>query len=101
MARTRHMMDRMNHRGITQDLVDLTLQHGRSQQDKYVLDRKVLQHLLTEVRERERTILRALDKGGVVVVECENHLVTTYTPKSYDRRRVREDFRERKWSFTE
>ena len=55
MSRTRHMMDRMNQRGIPQDFVDLALQHGEFKQDKYVLNRKALQHLLDELRECERT----------------------------------------------
>jgi Domain of unknown function (DUF4258) len=97
MTHTRHMMTRMNHRGIPQDLVDLALEHGEVLQDKYVLGRKTLERLLTEIRDRERTIIRALDKGGVVVVESDNRLITTYTKGSYDRRRARAYVRERKW----
>jgi len=52
---------------------------------------------LAENRDRQRTIIRALDKAGVVVVEDGNRLITTYTKKSYDRRRARAYVRERKW----
>jgi hypothetical protein len=97
MDRTRHMQTRMNHRGISQDLVDLVLELGEVQQDKYVLDRKTLERLLTETRCLERTIIRALDKGGMVVVETDNRLITTYTKNSYDRRRARAYVRDRKW----
>jgi hypothetical protein len=91
------MIARMNQRGITQDLVDLALQYGECQHDKYVLTRKGLQHLLGALRDLERTVLRALDKGGVVVVEEAGELITTYSTKSYDRRRTRSFVRERQW----
>jgi hypothetical protein len=97
MTHTRHMRTRMNHRGIPQDLVELVLQHGEVQQDKYVLDRKTLEHLLADTRCLERTIIRALDKGGVVVVETDNRLITTYAKNSYDRRRARTYVRGRRW----
>src|SRR5262245_60916387 len=97
MARTRHMTTRMNQRGITQDLADLALEYGECQQDKYVLTRKGLEQLLATLRQTERTVIRALDKGGVVVVEDSGQLITTYSAKSYDRRRVRAYVRERKW----
>jgi hypothetical protein len=87
----------MNHRGMTQDLVDLALQHGELHGDKYVLGRKGLQNLLEDLRGLQRTVMRALDKGGVVVVEEADQLITTYSAKSYDRRRARAYVRERKW----
>jgi hypothetical protein len=97
MTHTRHMQTRMNHRGIPQDLVDLAREHGEVQQDRYVLGRKTLERLLAETRRLERTIIRALDKGGLVVVETDNRLITTYTKKSYDRRRARSYVRNRQW----
>jgi hypothetical protein len=97
MIHTKHMSTRMNHRGITGDLVDLALEFGECQGDRYVLNRKILERLLAELRDRQRRIIRALDKGGVVVVEESGQLITTYTAKSYDRRRARSYVRERKW----
>jgi hypothetical protein len=97
MAHTRHMLTRMNHRGFTQDLVDLALGYGECQHDKYVLTRKGLERLLADLRDLERTVLGALDKGGVVVIEEGNQLITTYAAKSYDRRRARAYVRERQW----
>jgi hypothetical protein len=97
MSRTRHMMSRMNHRGIGKDLVDLVLEYGECQQDKYVLNRNSLERLLSELRDLERTVIRAIGKRGVVVVEDEGQLITTYTAKSYDRRRTRGYVRNRTW----
>jgi hypothetical protein len=87
----------MNHRGLTQDLVDLALGYGERQNDKHVLNRKGLERLLSDLRGLERTVIRALDKGGVVVVEDTGQPITTYTAKSYNRRRARAYVRQRKW----
>lgn len=97
MGYTKHMITRMNQRGITQDLVALARQYGECQHDKYVLTRKGLQRLLNGLRDLERTVLRALDKGGIVVVEESGQLITTYSTKSYGRRRTRSFVRERQW----
>jgi len=88
---THHFEHRMNQRGMTRDLIDLALEYGEIEQDRHVLDRKRLQRLLDQHRRIERTILRAMDKGGVVVVEDNGSLITTYTAESYDRRKKHKD----------
>jgi hypothetical protein len=75
---TRHMAARMNQRGIPRDFVDLALEYGEIDQDKRVLNRKCLQRILDDLRSTTRKVIRALDKGGVVVVEANGHLLTTY-----------------------
>ena len=79
MAKTRHFQARMSQRGIRQDLVDLTLRFGEDDQDRRVLGAKALQQMLDELRSLERQVLRALGKGGIVVVEADGMLITTYT----------------------
>jgi hypothetical protein len=88
MAKTRHIGKRMSQRGTRQILVDLTLQFGDGVDDRCVLGRKGLEQLLRELRELERTTKRALDKGGIVVVQADGALITTYDVDSYDRRRA-------------
>jgi hypothetical protein len=85
---TKHMQARMSKRGIPGELVDLVRQFGRDDQDRLVLNRKDLRGLLDEVRGLERVVLRALDKGGVVVVEADGALLTAYNANSFDRRRI-------------
>jgi hypothetical protein len=84
---TKHMQGRMSQRGITADLVELVRQFGHDDQDRLVLNRKDLHGLLNGLRGLERTVLKALDKGGVVVVETGGALITTYNHDSFDRRR--------------
>lgn len=68
----------MSQRGIPRELVDLVYQFGREEQDKIVLDGRDLRSLLDAVRCLQRTVIKAIDKGGVAVVEAEGALLTTY-----------------------
>ena len=75
---THHMDVRMNQRGITADLVSLALEHGKWQGDRCRLDRKGLKELIANIYQTRAAALRALDKGGLEVVEAEAQLITTY-----------------------
>jgi len=78
MSRTKHIGKRMSQRGIKQSLVDLTVQFGENIGDKCILGRKGLILLLDKLRELERTAIQAIDKGGIVVVQANGSLITTY-----------------------
>ncbi|MCE7796526.1 hypothetical protein LWE61_08115 [Sphingobium sufflavum] len=85
---TRHMDLRMNQRGIPGALVDLVLSHGHWDGDACKLDRKDLCKLKAEVEMLRSTVLKALDKGGLAVVEAGGALVTAYArPKSRSNRK--------------
>ena len=75
---TKHMDVRMNQRGIPGALVELVLSHGRWDGDACKLDRKDLCKLKAEVETLRSTVLKALDKGGLAVVEAGGKLVTAY-----------------------
>lgn len=75
---TRHMDARMNQRGIPAALVDLVLLHGRWDGDACKLDRKDLFNLKDDVEKLRSTVLKALDKGGLAVVEAGGALITAY-----------------------
>jgi hypothetical protein len=78
----------MSQRGINQDVIDLTRQFGEIDQDRVVLGRKGLSRLLQAIRRIERVAMKALDKGGVVVVEDGGSLITTYRADSFDGRKA-------------
>lgn len=82
---TLHLDQRMNQRGITRRLLDLTLAHGTWEGDRCVLGKKAIKTLLEEYEELRRLALRAMDKGGVVVVEAGGREITAY-PLSSRRR---------------
>lgn len=88
MAKTRHFKARASQRGIRQDLVDLTLRFGEDDQDRRVLGEKALQRMLDELRVLERQVIKALDKGGIVVVEADGALITTYRAEASGRGRA-------------
>lgn len=88
MGKTRHIQARMSQRGIRQELLDIALQYGEPVQDKVILGKKALQLLLNELQEIERQTLKAINKGGIVVVVSGEQLITTYNLNSYSRRKA-------------
>lgn len=74
-----HVQQRMNQRGITRDIIDLVLRYGKAQHDcKVTLKRKEAQAILATMQREMKVLKKILDKGGVVVVEDNNTLITTY-----------------------
>lgn len=84
MQQTLHMDQRMSQRGITMDMVDLTLEYGDVKGDKWVLNRKGLDKTIRELEMALRTAKKLRDKGGIVVVAEETALITAY---HYDSKR--------------
>ena len=75
---THHMDIRMNQRGINAELVNLALEHGDWEGDRCKLDRNRIKKLIADIDRQRSIALRALDKGGVVVVEADGQQITTY-----------------------
>lgn len=78
---TLHMDVRMNHRGITADLVDLALEYGEWEGDRCRLGTRSLKQIIEAVDRKRATMLKALDKGGIVVVEAGGSEITTFPMK--------------------
>lgn len=83
MQRTRHLDKRMNQRGITSAMVDLTVEYGSLKQDKYVLSRSEALELRSQKESELRTLMKVIDKGGLVVVEVDNAQLTAYNYGSF------------------
>ncbi|CAN2536303.1 hypothetical+protein [Methylocapsa aurea] len=83
MPKTTHFQQRMSQRGVTMELVELVRDFGEIDQDKRVLGRRELQELISSLRDIERKALKALDKGGLVVVEADGRLITTYARNGF------------------
>jgi len=75
---SQHAGQRMNQRGISRRLVDFALRHGRIEGDKHILDRNESRRVIDELQEELRLAKRALDKGGITVVEGGDTLITAY-----------------------
>jgi hypothetical protein len=84
---TDHFRQRMRQRGISSDMVDLVLQAGRIDQDRFVLDRRGALRLLEQHERQGRLIKKMLDKGGVTIVAEDGNLITTYNCTGRRRKR--------------
>lgn len=87
MSKTRHMQARMSQRGINQRMVELAVEYGVIENDKVVLNDKQLKVLIAVIDNLRKSAVKALDKGGLVVVRCPDSgdMITTYTVDSYRR----------------
>lgn len=90
MSRTRHMQSRMSQRGINQRMVELAAEYGITENDKIVLSENQLKALIAELDGIRRKSIKALDKGGLVVVSASDTgaYITTYSLDSYRRQAV-------------
>ncbi|WP_254925277.1 DUF4258 domain-containing protein [Pseudomonas fragi] len=60
-------------------MVDYVLMHGTScPQDRIVFGKKEAQERLVELEAEKRLLMRITDKGGVVVIQEGDALITTY-----------------------
>lgn len=84
MQMTTHIDARMNQRGIRKDLVELALDLGEIERDRYVLTEKIIDAELRETRRRMKALTDARKKGGVVVVAEGEALITTYRANSFN-----------------
>lgn len=84
MQMTAHIDARMNQRGIRKDLVELALDLGEIEGDRYILTEKIIDAELQEIRRRTKALTEARKKGGVVVVADGEALLTTYRANSFN-----------------
>ena len=78
VAKTRHFSSRINQRGIREATVRLAQKHGCPHGDKLVLGKKQIRSVLDALDRERKELIRAMDKGGVIVVESCGDLITAY-----------------------
>jgi len=79
MHTTHHCKARQSQRGITPSMIEYVLMHGTNwTQDKIVLGKKEAQKRLAELEAEKRLLMKITDKGGVVVIQEGDALITTY-----------------------
>jgi len=78
MKFTKHGIQRMNQRGITKEMIELTVEYGKYINDKIILKSRDIKKLLTKVsKEVKAKLMKILDKGGLVVVMSDDWAVIT------------------------
>lgn len=85
MSKTRHIQKRMSQRSIQQSMIDMTLDYGEPHGDKVILNRKGIDCILKEIEKLKKSALNLRKKGGLVVVDVENTLLTAYSLDSFSR----------------
>lgn len=80
---TQHINTRMNLRGIRRCLVDLALELGEAEGDRYTLDRKAIDREIGHIKYRLKVLSDARKRGGVTVVAEGDTLITTYRTDSF------------------
>ena len=76
---TYHAQQRMNQRGIQSSMINLVMEHGEfDHRNRCILSKKNAIGLMSEFRQSLKTLMKVIDKGGVVVVEDEGKVITTY-----------------------
>jgi len=85
VAKTRHIHQRMSQRGVTERMLEIVTEFGMVQGDKVVLDKKNIDALLIGMEKLKKDFIKVRDKGGLVVVEANDKLITTYNVDSFDR----------------
>ncbi len=78
MDTSHHFTQRMSQRGVSREMVNLVRDHGVLDGDKVILGRRDAARLIDQLMEQLRVLRKIQDKGGLVVVESGETLVTTY-----------------------
>ncbi|MEA1953978.1 MAG: DUF4258 domain-containing protein, partial [Campylobacterota bacterium] len=78
MIETLHINQRARQRGITKEMIDLTLEYGKLSGDKIKLGTKRIKELLRTKKAPKSQLLKVMDKGGLIVVFSGVTLITAY-----------------------
>lgn len=78
MRFSRHARIRMGQRGIPGRMIELARKHGRIEGDQWVLDIREAKAALDQVMVERAALLKVIDKGGLVVIEEDDTVVTAY-----------------------
>ena len=76
----------MKQRGISNAMVNFTLNYGELNGDQYFLNCKQLKRTIAQLEQEIKIAKKLIDKGGVVVIINEKSIITTYDFDSYNGR---------------
>lgn len=85
--RTRHFDARMNERGISDVMVDIACRCGMREEnsDRITFSRKPLRKMISMIDKYKKELEKMERKGGLTVVELDEHFITTFFVDSYKR----------------
>lgn len=85
MAKTKHILQRMNQRGIKSSFLEIVKMFGIKSGDKQILNKKDCSALLKHLDAMRKDIIHMQEKGGLVLVEDGGAEITCYRLNSYKR----------------
>ncbi len=85
MHKTEHFKERAGQRGVTMEMVNLALEYGEIDGDRYVLSDSVIHEAIADLKAMQKRLEHAKRKGGVTVVVNGETLITTYRTNSFRR----------------
>ena len=77
---------RIQQRGVHQSTVDLAISYGIKKGDKFILGKKQLKVVLSELDEIRKKVIKAVDQGGIIAVKNDGCLITTYRVNSFNQK---------------
>lgn len=75
---SKHFMARSRQRGICESLINLAMTYGHEEGDRIILSTKRIKQLMHENDLARKNLIKASDKGGIVLVTKDDTLITTY-----------------------
>lgn len=85
MHKTRHLHQRMEQRGITQEMADLVLKFGiPAEGDKIIIDKKNCAQLSQIFSHMKKVTDKMAEKGGLTLVASAESLITVYRLNSFN-----------------
>lgn len=88
MAKTRHIHQRMNQRGINSQMLEIVKMFGVGAGDKTILNSKAIDAALDELQKLSKRMQKMKERGGIVLVESGDAEITTYDLDSFKRTKV-------------
>lgn len=84
MYKTKHLMSRMNQRGITQDMIQILLDFGICNDDKIFLSKKSCIQLSEYLKKTKKIVDKMSEKGGYILINEDEALITSYRIASFN-----------------
>jgi hypothetical protein len=75
----------MSERGAKQSMIDMAQNFCLTHGDKIILNRKGIDLVLRKIDQFKKDALKMRERGGLVLVDVENSMLTTYALDSFKR----------------
>lgn len=80
MTYTKHAQTRFAQRGISKSMISIVMDYGYQDydQNRWTLGTRQLKKIIVQLQEDIRLLKKIQDKGGLTVIETNNHILTAW-----------------------